>query len=218
MTAVAKAKATTSLQWFDSATAAAATAAKATVTAATAATAAAAKAKDDNDDGGGNESDGNGNGDGDGSGSRGGGSDNDDDDNDDDDDNVSNGGSGSGGGNDDDDDGDDDDDDGNNNRLARNDRIDGVRRGPPAPRGRTAVALSLPSSQAPSAKANATLPKQVALISTNAPTYVPSSSVEDGGMTAPLAPSSLAAMVAPDATSTVAAGANGNTDDILCKS
>jgi len=57
----------------------------------------------------------------------------------------SDGGGGGGGG------GDDGDDDGNDDRLARDDRIDGGRRGPPAPRGRTTAALSSPSGQAPSA-------------------------------------------------------------------
>ncbi len=116
------------------------TAAKAT---ATAATAAAAKANDDDDDGSGNKSDGDGGG--------GGGGDSDKDD--DDDDNDDNDGGGGGGG------GEDDNDyvgnDGDNNRLACNDRIDRGCRGLPAPWGRTAVALLSPSSQAPSANANA---------------------------------------------------------------
>jgi hypothetical protein len=46
----------------------------------------------------------------------------------------------------------------------------------------------------------------------------PLSSVEDGGTTAPLASSLLAATVAPDATSTAATDADGNADNILSKS
>ncbi len=50
-------------------------------------------------------------------------------------------GGGSGGGGGDDDDG--GDDDGDDNCLARDDRIDGGRRGAPAPRGRTAAAVGV---------------------------------------------------------------------------
>ena len=52
-----------------------------------------------------------------------------------------------GGGNNDDDDGDGENDDGDDDHLTCNDRIDGGRRGPPAPRGRTAAALLSPSRQ-----------------------------------------------------------------------
>ena len=100
---------------------AAATAAKATATAAAAAAAAAAKANNDDDDGGGGESDGEGDGGGGGRGGGSGGDDNDDyDDNDDD----------------------DDDDDGDDDHLARNDRIDGGRRGPHRPCRRPATSNS----------------------------------------------------------------------------
>jgi len=72
-----------------------------------------------------------------------------------------NGGGGGGGSRSDDDDNDEEDDDGDgdddrlalDDRLAHDDRIDGGCRGPPAPRGRTAVALLSPSGQAPSANA-----------------------------------------------------------------
>jgi len=60
-------------------------------------------------------------------------------------------------------------------------------------------------------------PKQVTLNSTDALTYAPSSLVEDEGMAVPSVSSLLAAMVAPDVTSTAAADADGNADDILCK-
>jgi hypothetical protein len=157
---------------------AAATAAKAT---ATAATATASKANDADDNGGGSKSDSNS----DGSGGGGGGG----------------GGSGDNG-----DDGDNvDDDDGDDDCLACDNQIDGGRRGPPAPRGQTAAALSSPSSQAPSANVNA--PKQATLNSTYA----------HGGTTAQSASSSLVATVVPDATSTAAADADGNAENILCK-
>ena len=84
-----------------------------------------------------------------------------------------------GSGNNDDDDGDGENDDGDDDHLTCNDRIDGGRHGPPAPRGRTAAALSSPSGQAPSANANAQ--KQATLNSTKALMYAPLSLVKDGG-------------------------------------
>jgi hypothetical protein len=168
----------------------------ATSVAVAAATAAAAKANDDDDNGGGGKSNGDiGGGGGGGSGGGGGG--------------------GSGGGDDNDDDDEDNDGDGDYNRLAHNDQNNGGRRGPPAPWGRTAAALSSPSGQAPFTNANA--PKQVTWNSTNVLTYAPLSSVEDGGTMEPSASSLLAVTVAPNSTSTTAANADSNADNILCK-
>ena len=96
------------------------------------ATATAAKANDDNNDRGAGESGGGGGG----GGVSGGG---------DDDYNVN--------GDDDYNDNGDGDNDGDDDCLAHDDRIDGGRRGPPAARCQTAVALSSPSGQAPSANA-----------------------------------------------------------------
>ncbi len=131
-----------------------AAAATAAKTTLTAATAAAAKANDDDDDDGGGESDSDGDGDNDGGGGGGG----------------SGSGGGVGSGDDDDDDDDNgDDDDGDDDSLARNDRIDRGRRCPPA-RG-------LVDAQRSSAV------REGKRTSTDAPTYAPSSSVEDGGTT-----------------------------------
>ena len=107
MMAVVEAKAITSLQCGDSATAATAAMAKVAKTTAT-----AAKANDDDDNRGGDKSDGDGDGNGGDGGGRGDG-----------------GGSGSGGGDD------DGDDDGDNDCLARDDRINGGCRGPPPVHG-----------------------------------------------------------------------------------
>ena len=49
------------------------------------------------------------------------------------------------------DDGNDGNDDGDDDHLARDDQINGGRRGPPAPRGQAKAVLSSPSGQVPSA-------------------------------------------------------------------